>query len=257
MNLLWTLKTSVRGMKMRLSYYLKISWCRRMRCGAVLIYIPFFAIYNQTKKPLSLIEIGTSAGLQLVWDHYSYSYGDEKVYGHENSSVHLTAEIRGNNQPIFSPESPPVASRIGVDLHTNDLTRLDEYLWLRALIWPEHFDRLKLFDSAVRLFNRNKVELLEGDGIGALPKIVKGLPESSVVCIFHTHVANQFPEELKYELLEKIENIGQIRDVFHIYNNMWDGKLHIDSIIQGAEYKHTIGKTESHGRWFEWNLTSE
>jgi len=39
------------------------------------LYPVFCCIYEQVKKPLSLIEIGTSAGLQLAWDQYRYDYG--------------------------------------------------------------------------------------------------------------------------------------------------------------------------------------
>jgi hypothetical protein len=38
------------------------------------LYPIFCTIYEKVKKPLALIEIGTSAGLQLLWDKYSYSY---------------------------------------------------------------------------------------------------------------------------------------------------------------------------------------
>ncbi|WP_347862468.1 DUF2332 domain-containing protein [Salimicrobium sp. PL1-032A] len=40
----------------------------------------FSYIYQQTGKPLSLIEIGTSAGLQLLFDQYGYSYGSAYIY---------------------------------------------------------------------------------------------------------------------------------------------------------------------------------
>ncbi|MGR6008539.1 DUF2332 family protein [Bacillus cereus] len=33
----------------------------------------FNYIFNKVNKPLALIEIGTSSGLQLFWDQYSYS----------------------------------------------------------------------------------------------------------------------------------------------------------------------------------------
>jgi hypothetical protein len=35
---------------------------------------------------------------------------------------------------------------------------------------------------------------------------------------------------------------------------MWDRKLHLDYFLNGKEYNQTIGETDGHGRWFEWNL---
>lgn len=218
------------------------------------LYPVFCWIYTKMDKPLSLIEIGTSAGLQLLWDHYSYSYGSENVYGNKLSTVHLNTEIRGNNMPIILSECPPVASKIGVDLNINDLRKADDSLWLKALIWPEHHERRDLFDRAVTLFKENPMNLIEGDGVALIPSIVEDIPKDSVVCIFHTHVANQIPEDLKRKLVGNIEEIGQSRNVFHIYNNMWDDKLHIDSIVERVKSNQTIGKTDGHGRWFEWNM---
>lgn len=40
------------------------------------LYPVFSYIYENTNQPLALIEIGTSAGFQLLWDHYAYSYGN-------------------------------------------------------------------------------------------------------------------------------------------------------------------------------------
>lgn len=65
------------------------------------LYPSFCYIFNKVKKPLALIEIGTSSGLQLFWDQYSYSYGTDEMYGNINSNVHVTSEIRGTNVPHF------------------------------------------------------------------------------------------------------------------------------------------------------------
>ncbi|HLR63033.1 MAG TPA: DUF2332 domain-containing protein [Lentibacillus sp.] len=219
------------------------------------LYPIFSYIYHKTKKPLSLIEIGTSAGLQLLWDKYSYTYGTDQIYGDKRSHVHITSEIKDGNNPPLPTESPPVASKIGLDLDISDLKNAEDYLWLKSLIWPEHQDRLALFEKAVERFTDNPVELIEDDGIALLEDVVETRPEDTVICIFHTHVANQIPEHAKYELLGKVKKIGSNRDVFHLYNNMWDRKLHLDYYLDGVEFNQTIGETDGHGRWFEWNMS--
>lgn len=218
------------------------------------LYPTFCYVYYKAKKPLSLIEIGTSAGLQLLWDQYCYSYGNNIIYGNKFSNVHITSEIKGDNTPLLFHESPPVASKVGLDLHISNLGDPEDYLWLKSLVWPEHEERLKLFENAAKQFNENPVKLIEGDGVALLTDVVEQIPKDTTICIFHTHVANQIPEDLKYELLEKIKVIGSKRDVFHLYNNMWDRKLHLDYFTNGIEYKVTIGETEGHGSWFYWDL---
>ncbi len=216
------------------------------------LYPTFCFIFEKVKRPLSLIEIGTSAGLQLLWDQYCYSYGSERVYGAPHSNVRITSRSK---DPLFLlPQSPPVAERIGVDLHLNDLNNTKDYIWLKSLIWPEHKERFELFENASSFMKEKPVTLIEGDGVTLLPEIAAQVPNDSALCIFHTHVANQMPNEVKQKLMDTINEIGRRRDVFHLYNNMSDGKLHLDYFIDGTRNQHTIGKTDGHGRWFEWKL---
>ncbi|QWH18139.1 DUF2332 domain-containing protein [Bacillus mycoides] len=221
------------------------------------LYPSFCYIFNKVNKPLALIEIGTSAGLQLFWDQYRYSYGTEEVFGNTQSNVYLQSVIKGKKKPSFLKQSPPVVERIGLDLHVNDLNDEEGYLWLRALIWPEHKERLELFDQAASLVKNESVRLIEGDGVELLPSIIEQIREDAVICIFHTHVANQIPEDVKRTLEKRIQEIGANRDVCHLYNNMWDRDLHIDYYINGNEYCETVGETEGHGRWFSWKLGNE
>lgn len=217
------------------------------------LYPLFCFIFEKTKTPLALIELGTSAGLLLLWDEFAYSYGDEKVYGNQHASLHLQTEIRGSGIPPLLKQSPPVSTRIGIDLHVVDVTNQDDAMWLTSLIWPEHQERLAYLEKAIHQFHITKPTLIEGDGVELLKVHSLNIPENETLCIFHTHVANQIPDEVKYELMKTIEEIGQTRDVFHIYNNIWDRLLHIDYVLDGKEHKCVIGRTDGHGRWFEWN----
>ncbi|UJL47693.1 DUF2332 domain-containing protein [Virgibacillus sp. NKC19-16] len=218
------------------------------------LYPSFCFAYEKVQKPLALIEIGTSAGLQLLWDKYSYTYKTDDVYGNNDSIVQINGEVEGRGFPLLRKNSPPVASRTGIDLHVSDLNDPDDFLWLKALIWPEHNDRRELFERAANYATRNHLNLIEGDGVALLPEIIKEIPKDSAIIVFHTHVANQFSNQDKLMLLEEIRNMGKERDTFHLYNNMWDGELHLDYYLDGNEHNFIVGETDSHGRWFTWNL---
>lgn len=219
------------------------------------LYPVFCYVYEKAKKPLALIEIGTSAGLQLMWDKYSYSYGTEVLNGHPESEVHIKAELKDGCLPPLMSTSPPVASRTGLDLHVNDLNNPGDYLWLKALIWPNHSNRRELFESAANYVAESQLALIEGDGVELLPNIAKETPEDAVICVFHTHVANQLPIESKRKLLDNIKQIGENRDIFHVYNNIQDRDLHLDYYIDGYKYENTVGESDGHGKWFSWNLS--
>ncbi|QQE77197.1 DUF2332 domain-containing protein [Alicyclobacillus sp. SO9] len=243
------------------SEIIKILQSRRVQTNEVrrctYLYPSFCSIYEKVKRPLALVELGTSAGLQLLWDKYNYSYGTEETYGDMDSSVHLSAKLRNGTLPRLPKTSPPVVSRIGIDLHVVDLSKEDEYIWLKALIWPEHADRMECFENAADCFQSQSAELIEGDAISLLPRVAGQSPDESVLCIFHTHVANQFSEAQKAKLLDTVRHIGGKQDVLHLYNNITDvGRLHLDSFIDGNESHEIVGDTDGHGRWFDWSFSS-
>lgn len=220
------------------------------------LYPIFSYIYSKMNKPLALIEIGTSAGFQLLWDKYRYSYMSDGTFGDIHSDIHIQAEIRGDKTPKPLPRSPAVTYRIGLDLHIIDVTHEEDSLWLNSLIWPEHRERRVLFEQAVSCIkkNKNELNLIEGDGVELLPQIVNQISQEAIICVFHTHVANQLSEKVKYKLIDNIRRIGNKRDVYHIYNNIWDRELHLDYYINKNEHNEIIGETDGHGRWFSWNL---
>ena len=59
-------------------------------------------ISNRTKLPISLFEIGASAGLNLYLERYSYQLGDVHL-GCRDSRVKLTPDWTGNC-PVGNPE---------------------------------------------------------------------------------------------------------------------------------------------------------
>ena len=98
--------------------------------------------------PFSLIEIGSSAGLNLNWDRYAYQYrgkdGAVLAAGDlERGGLLLECELRGEHHPGPWPDWPPViADRCGIERDWVDLGEGEDRAWLHALIWPEHVDRI-------------------------------------------------------------------------------------------------------------------
>ncbi|WP_449403007.1 DUF2332 domain-containing protein [Exiguobacterium artemiae] len=221
------------------------------------LYPVFSQIHEQTQQPLALLEIGTSAGLQLLFDQYGYEYGNGETVGNPASRLQLTSVIEGNDTPVIPQTPPPVTMRTGLDLNIVDLNDTDEQLWLKALIWTEHRERLAMFEAAAGYVEELPLKLVEGDGVRLLPHYAAETPDDSILCIFHTHVANQMPLAVKKELLHVVGEIGRTRNLYHVYNNVQDRYLHLDAYIDGVLTEQTIAETDGHGRWFKWLVTQE
>jgi hypothetical protein len=118
------------------------------RCAVLL---PAFAeaFGESREKPLSLVAIGASAGLNLFWDRYAYSYSDGRHWGDADSPVQLSSVIRGDGRPPLPESIPDVVFRVGLDLNPVDIGDPDAVDWLKALVWPERRDEARILDNAI------------------------------------------------------------------------------------------------------------
>ena len=100
--------------------------------------------------PYSMIDVGSSAGLHLLWPHYGYDYEGHRL-GDATSSVQLTCRFEGDLRPSLPRAWQEPTCQIGIDLNPLDTTTLADQTWLRALVWPEHAERAALLDQALRI----------------------------------------------------------------------------------------------------------
>ena len=101
----------------------------------------------QLPEPLALIEVGASAGLTLLFDRYSYDYGDLVITGSDPEAPTLRCDLRG---PVPVPARvPEIAWRAGLDLNPLDVTSDDDVRWLSCLLWPGEGDRAERLAAAV------------------------------------------------------------------------------------------------------------
>lgn len=217
----------------------------------------FHYIYEKTGRQMSLIEIGTSAGLQLLCDLYAYTYNSNKSkFGNIDSDLTISSFVRKGDLPSFTSKELPIKDRLGIDLHVLNLMDDDDVRWLKSLVWPEDLHRIEVLDKAIGQFNKanEQIRLIEADALSCIEELAIECDNESILCIFHTHVANQLTKEQRETLLDRVSEIGKKRDVFHIYNNIWDGQLHVESYINGNRNEEFKMHTHPHGEWFDWPI---
>ncbi|MQA00246.1 MAG: DUF2332 family protein [Dehalococcoidia bacterium] len=150
-------------------------------------------------RPLALLEVGPSAGLNLLFDRYRYDYGDGHFAGDAGAAVVITSEARGAPPPVVEP-FPDVASRVGIDVNPLDVRSEGDMRWLRALVWPEHHERRRLLEAAIEEARRDPPRLLGGDLFEVLPRELRAVDAGATPVVFATFVLNQFNREMKERL---------------------------------------------------------
>ena len=217
------------------------------------LYPLIASIYGHEQKPLALIEIGSSAGLLLALDHYNYRYNNDLFINLHGHPFTVQSVNSGNPLPTSITNKPEIKERIGIDLNVVDLQNPDEYRWMQALIWPEHKERRQQFTEAKAINDTVEKVMMEGDAIQLLPKATQQINTNHQVVIFHTHVANQLPKEVKESLITVLKDESKLRPLYHIYNNLYDMDLHQDYISHGeVQSIRILPKPDGHARWFHW-----
>jgi len=224
------------------------------RCGCLL---PAFAVVaaRHYGRPLALVEIGASAGLNLLWDYYGYDYGEGRRCGDPGSAVQIECALRGDRLPPLPVAFPPIATRVGIDLNPIDVCDPDAALWLRALVWPDEAGRAELLQRAVRIAQQHPPRLLAGDALERLPEVLATVPDGQTLCVFHTHTINQFPVEARSILAALLTERATGRDLYRV-SVEWLGREHprLECVAfeNGVKTESLLGHCGSHGEWLEW-----
>jgi hypothetical protein len=224
------------------------------RCACLL---PAFAVVvaHRHGRPLALVEIGASAGLNLLWDRYGYDYREGRRYGDPRSPVQIGCTLRGNRLPLLPVALPPVATRIGIDLNPIDVCDPDAALWLRALVWPDEVGRGELLQQALQIAQQNPPRLLAGNALERLPEVLATIPDDQILCVFHTHTINQFPAEARAILAALLMEHAIERDFYRV-SIEWLGREHprLECVAfeSGVKTESLLAHCGSHGEWLEW-----
>lgn len=210
--------------------------------------------------PLAVVEVGPSAGLNLLWDAYDYAYdlpdGGTRRVGAGEGRVTVASTVRSGDPPL--PANPPaVASRVGVDRNPVDVTDDREARWLRALVWPEHDERRRVLRDALAVAREDPPRLVAGDGIERLPDLVGEVPHGTPVCVFDTLVRYQLPEDADERYRETVRRLAGERDL-HWLTGPEDADDHDAiglthrTVADGEWTVRRLGRYEPHGAWVEW-----
>lgn len=241
------------------------------RCAA--LYPAISHVARRVEGPLALVELGPSAGLNLLFDRYRYEYGD-RVGGETNARVTVRSELRGTSDPPLPDDPPAVHSRVGIDLNPMDVTDADtagsrsgdpaaddapgnDADWLRALVWPEHDERRRTLDGAIDAARDDPPRLVRGDLLDDLPGVLDDVPEDVPVCVFDTLVLYQLPETDRERVYETLRGLTTERPLHWLAGEKPYGdddgiRLEWTRAVDGDPETDLLAAFEQHGDWVEW-----
>ncbi len=227
---------------------------------------------RQARAPLALVEVGASAGLNLVMDRFAFRYGDRRVGAADTKLVVHTSVSNGRPPPILG-SGLSSQSRIGIDLRPLDVGDPSDVRWLRACVWPDDLDRLRLLDEAVAVVRNDPPPLAAGHALEALPKVVAALPYGADLCVFHSSTLAYFSDVERRRFVELLASLSMDRSVWWVsleapFIEPFNGQAlsAFEAGVEGLTYlialsrledgrrvcDMLLGRSDPHGKWIEW-----
>jgi hypothetical protein len=206
-------------------------------------------------QTLDLLELGTSAGLNLVWDRYGYRY-QHGSWGRDDASLVLTGEERRPVPARRLQVALHVRRRRGVDLSPLDVTRSDDALLLKSFVWADQTARLERLDRAVETLREDPPELEQGNVVERLPELLAERQPGALTVVFQTAVRGYLSRQSWKQMLVALDEAGRQfplalvsvsqpapgeHGFWGIWLRLWpDGE------------KRLLAHAGFHGQWLEW-----
>jgi hypothetical protein len=177
------------------------------RCAVLLPALP--------SEPLALIEVGASAGLCLLLDHFHYEFGSTSI-GVASSPVHLRCRVAG---PVPVPSAlPQIVWRRGLDASPINVHDDDAIRWLMACVWSDHPERRRRLEGAIELARVHRPPVSAGDLVDDLPAVLTEAPGDAQLVVFHSAVLSYVSPDRRHAFADILADASTRRDIVWLSN---------------------------------------
>lgn len=163
-------------------------------------------VARRTGRPLRLLEVGASAGLNLRFDHYAYDTG-RQVAGDPASRVRFTGVWDGP-VPVL-PDRFEVVERRGCDRNPLDATTAEGRATLLSYVWPDQRARIALLEAAIEVARRVPVAIDRADAADWTAARLHERAAGAATVVVHSIVLQYLPLDRRRRLRAAIEHAGR------------------------------------------------
>ena len=238
-------------------------------CGRSALIGPALTwVARRVRGPYCLVDVGASAGLNLLCDRYRLDYGAHGATGPADSPVRITCEVTGGDPPV-ADRLPAVARRVGVDLSPIDVSDPADAQWLLACVWPDT-GRAERVEASIRLAQQDPPTLVAGRANEALPGVLAGLPADATAIVMTTWAFSYFSLEERPEFVDLLRAESRRRpvvwvsaDVAGVVEGLGPGDTSGRDVLGavllhdgGVALAQVLADVHPHGNWIDWRASA-
>ncbi|WP_213979124.1 DUF2332 domain-containing protein [Sphingomonas sp. dw_22] len=153
-----------------------------------------------------VLEIGSSAGLNLLIGRYRFDLGDVHT-GPIDSPVEIRPEWRGPPPPDVAVE---IVSARGVDIQPLDLSDTRDAERLQAYCWVENVERQARLEKTIAMVRAEGVDLAQGDAADWIEaRLAEPQPEGVTRVLMHSVVWQYLPPATQRRIADAMQAAGE------------------------------------------------
>jgi hypothetical protein len=207
-------------------------------------------------EAFDLVELGPSAGLNLVWDRYHYRY-EAGEWGPDDATLRLEGEERGRVPAELLELRPKVERRIGIDRAPIDVRNDEGARLLRSFVWAGQTERLRLLDRAIEALRADPPELIRGDFVERLPVVLAEQAPDRLTIVFQTAAWGYIGDEARTRLRASLDEAGRMRPLAFVSTGKprnEKGCWGLRIVYWPGGEREFAGHADFHGSWLQWEL---
>ncbi|MCR5884381.1 DUF2332 domain-containing protein [Rhizobacter sp. J219] len=235
------------------------------RCAVLWPALHAVVVRSGTTR-LALLDVGTSAGLNLGVDVYRYDAADTR-----RGVPLLPCTWHG---PLRAPAAPTpqIVQRCGIDPAPVAVDDAVAVRWLRACLWPSDAARAERFEQAVQIARDRRWPVREiADCTAAIEPWLAALPAGVQPVIFNSWVLTYFERPALQRHIETVTDL--VRRTGAMWLSAEASTLTIGPVelpaprpelpkaqsvwtlchrVDGEPRFEALARSHGHGRWAEW-----
>ena len=223
-----------------------------------------FHLIEKNFGPIAHIDIGSSAGLTLLFPHLTFDLQPGGVVGDGQG---LTIQCATRGTPPIPSHIPRVSWSVGIDASPLSIHGDEEVRWLEACVWPDHVDRFDRLVAAVELARQQQISVRKGEAIADVANLIAEARPHGHPVITTSWVMNYLLPDQRRSFVAELDRIGSKVDFSWVIaespretpelpvSAQADEDITVISLVtwhQGQRTSERLATTHPHGSWVNW-----